>query len=902
MMKIKRFIAAFLALVLSIGLLGNVVPSVIAKGADLVLKVHYHRVDGKYDGWDVWLWEAGKDGAGYEFKDEDGEKVATKVLTPGTSSVGFIVRTSSWAKDINEDQFIDVSEMISGTVHVYIESGVKGYTKKYGEDAVVGVKVANAAYENGAVTVTMTGEPEGDVNKFFKVSGRDGEIAVTKVTKISGTVFKLTLGAELDGTGSYKLSFEGTEYKINIPNIYSTESFEKEYTYEGKDLGAVWTKDLTTFKVWAPTADSLSVNLYKSGNEEADDLIERLEMMRGEKGVWTASKSGNLNGVYYTYTAVVGGTENEAVDPYARTTGVNGKRAMVIDLDSTDPEGWDKDKDPHYDMPINDAIIYELQIRDLSSSNSSGIKNKRKYLGLIETGTKTEGGVSTGLDHIKELGITHLHILPFYDFGSIDENNSLATFNWGYDPVNYNVPEGSFSTDPKNGEVRVKEVKEMVKGLHDNGISVVMDVVYNHVYNSAEFCFNKLVPGYFSRVDDNGKYSNGSGCGNDTASERSMVKKYIVDSVKYWADEYHIDGFRFDLVGLIDTETMNEVIKTVHEDHPNVIFYGEGWTMSTAVTKEGYSMTTQVNSKMVPDMAFFSDDMRDTLKGSVFSTTSLGYVSGLTGVTDKLTSYYMADPNWTDEPAQMVQYASCHDNNTLIDRITCSTPDASREDRIAMNNLAAAIYLTARGIPFMQAGEEMLRTKVNSDGSFNSNSYNAPDKVNQLKWNNLDEEEYRNVFEYYKGLIEFRKAHAALRASDHDVIKSSMRRLTGTEDNVIAVETDGKASGDCADSIIVIFNSNKKETEVTLPDGKWSICVDKEKAGVEKLGTAKGSVTVPAISAMVLVKGNTGSNKGINKIIMIVCPVVAGLGAIAAGLAVALGKKKKKEKISENRK
>ncbi len=897
MKVIKRLTAALLALALCIGLMGSNAHTFTAKAADLVLKVHYHRTDEKYDGWDVWLWEAGKDGAGYPFAKENGEMVATKVITPGTSSVGFIVRTASWTKDVNEDQFIDISEMISGTVHVYIESGVKGYTKKYGDDAVIGVKVSNAGYENGVVTVTMTGEPEDDYNKIFKVKDKNGEIPVSKVTKVSPTVFKLTLSKEFEGAGTYYVTFDNTDYRINIPNVYSTESFETEFTYEGKDLGAAWTKESTTFKVWAPTADELSVNLYKSGDDGSDDRTETLPMKKGEKGVWSVTKTGDLNGTYYTYTVSVGGNTAEVCDPYARTTGANGKRAMVIDLDSTDPEGWEKDKDPNYDMPVNDMIIYELQIRDLSSSNSSGIKNKRRYLGLIETGTKTSNGVApTGLDHIKELGITHLHILPFYDFGSIDENNSLATFNWGYDPVNYNVPEGSFSTEPRKGEVRVKEVKQMVKGLHDNGISVVMDVVYNHVYNGAEFCFNQLVPGYFSRIDDNGRYSNGSGCGNDTASERSMVRKYIVDSVNYWADEYHIDGFRFDLVGLIDTQTINEIIETVHEKHPNVIFYGEGWTMSTDLTKDNVTLTTQVNSREVPKMAFFSDDMRDTLKGSVFSKTSLGYVSGLTGVTDKLTSYYMADPNWTDEPTQMIQYASCHDNNTLIDRITSSTPDASREEQIAMNNLAAAIYLTAQGIPFMQAGEEMLRTKVDADGSFNSNSYNAPDKVNQLKWYDLENEEYMKVFNYYKGLIAFRKAHSALRMSDHAEIVKSMKRLTGTDDNVIAIEISGDANNEISDGIVVIFNPNKSETEVKLPDGSWSICVDKDNAGVKKLGSAKGSVKVPGISAMVLVKGNTGAGKNRAPFVTAALACLGGLLLIAAGV---FGFKRSKNKKAD---
>ena len=448
-------------------------------------------------------------------------------------------------------------------------------------------------------------------------------------------------------------------------SVYSTADFESAYTYEGNDLGAVWTKDATTFRVWAPTAEKVKVNLYESGTAGTNDRIEQLEMTPDVNGTWIVSKEGDLNGVYYTYSVNVDGKENEACDPYARTTGVNGQRAMVIDLDSTDPEGWDTDVDPHYGNNVTDAVIYELHVRDLSSDASSGIKNKGKFLGLIEEGTVNSQGISTGLDHMKSLGITHLHLLPSYDYASVDETNPDAAFNWGYDPVNYNVPEGSYSTDPYNGEVRVKEMKQMIKGLHDNGISVILDVVYNHVSNAEAFCFNQIVPGYFSRINADGIYSNGSYCGNDTASERSMVKKYIVDSVKYWADEYHMDGFRFDLVGLIDTETIKECIEEVHKTHPNVIFYGEGWTMSTQMTKEGYTMTTQANSTEVPGFAFFSDTIRDSLRGPISNNHETGYLANKGGHTSTIRNAFMGSATWCKSPTQTVNYASCHDNSDI---------------------------------------------------------------------------------------------------------------------------------------------------------------------------------------------------------------------------------------------
>ena len=641
-----------------------------------------------------------------------------------------------------------------------------------------------------------------------------------------------------------------------MPNIYSTEKFEKEFTYSGSDLGATYTPEKTAFRVWAPTADTVTLNLYGSGTPGTDDLVEQLPMTADVNGTWIAEKEGDLNGTYYTYLVSVGGNENEACDPYARTTGVNGKRAMILDLASTNPDGWENDTNPNAGMAYNDAVIYELHVRDLSSDESSGIQNAGKFLGLTETGTTTASGIPTGLDHMKDLGITHLHLLPVYDYASVDETQSdKPQFNWGYDPENYNVPEGSYSTDPYNGAVRVAEMKQMVKVLHDNQISVIMDVVYNHVYNASDFCVNQIVPGYFSRVNEDGTYSNGSDCGNDTASERSMVRKYIVDSVKYWADEYHIDGFRFDLVGLIDTETINEVVTEVHKTHPDAIFYGEGWTMDTAVTKDGYKMTTQPNSTDVPGFAFFSDTLRDALKGHVFYTTRKGYVSGAADLADTVKGCFLGQAgDWCTTPAQSINYASCHDNMTLLDRITRSTPGVSEENRIRMNNLSAAIYMTAQGIPFLQAGEEMLRTKIDAFGGFLENSYNSPDSVNSIKWNTLEDETYQNVYNYYKGLIAFRKAHAALRLTNATDVNANITSVDGLDDNVLAFRINGGVNGETSDGIFVIFNPNSAETSVTLPDGAWDVCVNADHAGTGALTTVAGSVSVEPISAMVLVK------------------------------------------------
>ena len=645
------------------------------------------------------------------------------------------------------------------------------------------------------------------------------------------------IAAETDGLSTY----------------YSSAEFEAEFTYEGDDLGATWTAEGTSFRLWAPTATDVRVNLYTTGNPDANDLFEQIQMEPDVNGTWIAAKAGDLNGVYYTYEVTVDGETRIACDPYARTTGVNGQRAMVIDLDSTDPAGWDADVDPHYDDSIVDAIIYELHVRDLSIDESSGITNKGKFLGVIESGTTNASGQPTGLDYMKSLGITHLHLLPSYDYASVDETDPDAAFNWGYDPVNYNVPEGSYSTDPYNGEVRVKEMKQMIKTLHDNGISVVLDVVYNHVFDAESFCFNRIVPGYFSRISDTGVYSNGSACGNDTASERAMVKKYIVDSVKYWADEYHMDGFRFDLAGLIDTETINECIEEVHKTHPNVIFYGEGWNMGTQVTKEGYTMTTQANSQAVPEFAFFSDTVRDSIRGSNSNASKQGFAAGAGGYTSAIRDTFMGKATWCKSPSQTVNYASCHDGYTLFDRLTLSMPNAEFENIVRSNKLSAAVVLMSQGVPFFQAGEELLRSKPLEEGGFEHNSYKSPDSLNSIKWDVLSDQHYSAVSAYYAGLIEFRKAHPALRMTSAEEVAAHISMLSDLEFNVVGCHITAGANGE-ENEIVVVFNPNAAETAVTLPAGEWSIYVNGEAAGTEVLGTATGTVTVAGASACALVK------------------------------------------------
>lgn len=628
---------------------------------------------------------------------------------------------------------------------------------------------------------------------------------------------------------------------------YASDEFETEYTYTGHDLGANWTPTATTFRLWAPTAEEVTVNLYRTGTRGTEDLMGQLPMLPGEKGTWFVRQEGDLNGVYYTYLVIVDGEMSEVCDPYAKATGTNGHRAMVLDLSSTNPQGWQEDTDPHKDCPITDAVIYEAHIRDLTMTHGSKFQNKGKFLGVAETGLTTPGGQPIGLDHIKNLGVTHLQLLPIFDYGYTDENSRHPNYNWGYDPVNFNVPEGSYASDPSNGAVRVRELKQMIYTLHQNGISVVMDVVYNHVFNADSFCFNKIVPGYFSRIDDDDVYANGSACGNDTASERSMVRKYIVDSLCYWAEEYHIDGFRFDLAGLIDLNTIGQIVETLHRDHPNILLYGEGWQLSTQLTKPGYEMAVQRNSAKLPGFGFFSDTIRDLMRGSVFFSKDLGFASGGLCPRNTLDACFMGSPSWCANPCQSINYVSCHDNHTLFDRMQLGAPDAPMDVLIQMNNLAAAFSILSQGVPFLMAGEEILRTKPGKKGKFDSNSYRSSDKVNAIKWNTLDREEYRRNADYYAGLIAFRKAHPCLRLSTREEVFQAVHPIYHDNPHLAAYHILGQTQ-----EVFAIFNSDSQEVSIQLPQGQWNVYIDGQQAGTQCLRSAEGVVTAAPISPLVL--------------------------------------------------
>lgn len=638
------------------------------------------------------------------------------------------------------------------------------------------------------------------------------------------------------------------------------QKFDYE-VYTGNDLGAVYSPKMTRFKVWAPEAESVKLNLYKQG--EGDNLIEQHIMKKSANGTYVFEKQGDCNGIYYTYTVVNHGEEQEAVDPYTKAAGVNGQRGMVINLAKTNPQGFELDgyRNPEH---ITDAIIYEGSVRDFTMDESSGVFHNGKFLGLTEANTTNHFGEATALDYISGLGVTHVQILPAFDFETVDEKNQKAQYNWGYDPDNYNVPEGSYAVSPYDGAVRIQEMKQMVLALHSRGIGVIMDVVFNHTYRRDDSNLQKIVPGYYYRSDETG-YTNGSGCGNEVASDRPMVQKLIVDSLIYWAKEYHIDGFRFDLMGVLDIDTMNVIAERLKEIRPDIYLYGEGWNGGPSSLAEE-KCAFKASAKKMPGIGMFNDDIRDTIKGSVFYDDHLGFVNGGThlenalryGITGAVAhpqvdyDAYGSKP-WAKEPGQSINYVSCHDNYTLWDKLSVSCPEASEEKKKAMNRLCAAIVFTSQGVPFIQAGEEFLRSKpLPEKKGFAENSYNMPDTVNSIKWDNIHE--YPDMIAYYKGLMALRKAHPVFRMQSEAEMTQNLCFLSDTPENVVAYLLKGKGADDTPENILVIFNGNDEEILYNLPEGKWKILVDDKTAGADGKKNISEKADVKPLSALVLEK------------------------------------------------
>lgn len=657
-------------------------------------------------------------------------------------------------------------------------------------------------------------------------------------------------------------------------NYFESKEFNEKYNYDG-ELGVIYSKNSSEFKLWAPLAEQVELVLYGKDYNALESNKTIIKMNRENRGVWRVKIDEDLSGEYYNYLVRNNGKTYESVDPYAKAVSINGEKSMVIDMESTNPKGWSNDKKPILN-DVADSIIYEAHIRDLTKDEASGVIKalRGKYIGAVLENSKIKGtSITTGVDHLKELGITHIHLLPVFDYGSIDERyDSTDNYNWGYDPQNYNVPEGSYSTNPYEGAVRISEFKEMVYKFHQAGIRVVMDMVYNHTYN-LESSLNLTVPGYYYRKDQYGRYSNGSGCGNETASERYMFRKYMIDSVLYWAKEYHIDGFRFDLMGLHDLETMRIIRNELNKVDKSIIMYGEGWTC--------YDTPLNINESAVKNnickfddlqIAAFSDDARDSIKGSVFLKESLGFVNGGDNYEESIKYTICASTKhdeidlskvvysksfWANEPYQTITYDSAHDNNTLFDKLRMSCKDENEEELLKMNKLAAAIVLTSQGISFLHEGEEFARVKENLEGEIIENSYNSSDYTNELKW--LRKQRYIDLFNYYKGLIKLRKEYKAFRMNSNKEIQNNISFMAkGNEfkdNHIVGYIINIEDYNDSYSKIAVIFNANKYNVEVDLDEGKWNVLVDGEKADSEVQYKIEDSiVNVSARSALILIK------------------------------------------------
>ena len=619
-----------------------------------------------------------------------------------------------------------------------------------------------------------------------------------------------------------------------------SNDFDNYFSYDG-ELGALYEKEGTLLRVWTPTAKSVEVWIY------ADDSFKgpstKIEMVQKPKGIFEAYLPGDQHGTIYVYKILfLNNRESISVDPYARATTVNGTKSVIADLNRTNPDGWGE-RLPAFGLP-EEAIIYELHIRDFSISETSGIVNKGKFLGLTEKNTQNASGRKTGLDYLIDLGITHIQILPMFDYATVDEANlTEPQYNWGYDPLNYNVPEGSYSTDPFDPFNRIFELKQMIRTLHDNGLRVIMDVVYNHVYDPKDQALERTVPGYFYRYNADGSLANGTGVGNDTASERHMMRKYIIDSVKYWAKEYHLDGFRFDLMGIHDSVTMNAIREALDKIDPSIIIIGEGWEMSTPLPED--LKASQRNAQAMPRIAHFNDSIRIAVKGSDFGDEKdRGFISGKNYLEDLLLrnikgAMHLSSHSSYVDPEQVIQYVEAHDNLTLYDKLLRSNPDDSEEVRIKRHTLATSIVLLSQGVPFIHGGQEFLRTKAGV-----ANSYQSPDEINQFEWERVTT--FQESVAYVKGLIALRKSEYLFRLHTIEEIEAHFTILSENF-NIVAFSLTNSEK-----KYIVIFNGNRSDVIFRIQKGKYAILVEDNQVFLESMPEA-------VLMEKILVKAHTTS-------------------------------------------
>ncbi|MGG0459527.1 type I pullulanase [Bacillus mycoides] len=809
------------------------------------ITIHYKEKAGNTKDWNLWVWGENSNGKSYDFTGEDEFGKYAKVKIEGDyNRVGFIVRTNEWEKD-GGDHWVE--NIRDGRAEVWILSG---------DEKVYDSKPSSALSIQKA-TIDSFNEITINTNIPFNIKEQKIEIEGVKIKGISPydtnsgdmtNKVKIITEQKIDLKQTYKVKIANlADTNTEIGKVIRSEEFDNLFYYDGNDLGNIYTPQHTKFRVWAPTASETKLVTYKKWS---DKIGTEINMQQGEKGTWKAELKGNQKGLFYTYKVKIGDKWTEAVDPYVRAASVNGDKGAVVDLEETNPKKWKANKKPRFKNP-EDAIIYELHVRDLSIQPESGIKQKGKYLGVTEKGTKGPEGVKTGLDHMKDLGVTHVQFLPIFDYASVNEETlNEPQYNWGYDPKNFNVPEGSYSTNPYEPTIRITELKQMIQVLHDNNLRVVMDVVYNHMYNAAESNFHKLVPGYYYRYNEDGTFANGTGVGNDTASERKMMRKFMVDSVTYWAKEYNLDGFRFDLMGIHDFETMNEIRKAVNQIDPSIILHGEGWDLNTPLAAE--LKANQKNAEKMKGIAHFNDNIRDGLKGSVFEDKDNGFVNGKQNMEDRIKKGitagidYDTNSSTYQDPEQVLTYVEAHDNHTLWDKLELTNQGESEEMQKQMHKLSSSILLTSQGIPFLHAGQEFMRTKYGDH-----NSYKSPDSINQMDW--LRRAAFNNEVDYMKGLIDLRKKYSAFRMISAEQIKKHVSFIDAPK-NVVAYTIDGKGNGNKSEYFMVAHNANREDVDITLPSkGPWKVLVDGKQAGSKTLYVVHDNkIKVSALSSFVL--------------------------------------------------
>ena len=609
-----------------------------------------------------------------------------------------------------------------------------------------------------------------------------------------------------------------------------------------------YTPSVTSFHLWSPNADEVRLMLYEEA--EGGHAFQTHHMKLGDDGTWHVDVNEDLKGKFYAFNVKM---QDEWLGDtpglFAKAVGINGHRGAIIDMVQTNPTGWENDRKPAL-RSVADVVVYEMHHRDFSIDASSGIEHKGQFLALTEQGTQSPEGLATGIDHLKELGVTHVHLLPSYDYASIDEHTFKDShYNWGYDPQNYNVPDGSYATDPTQPVTRIMEFKQMVQALHQAGIRVVLDVVYNHTYNAATSAFEKTVPGYFYRMKPDGTFANGSGCGNETASNRPMMRKFMVESVLYWMREYHLDGFRFDLMGIHDIATMNEIRQEAQKLDPQVLIYGEGWAAETPQYAAD-SLAMKANIARMPGIAAFCDEMRDGLRGPWDDDKKGAFLAGFPGHEEsikfgivgaishpqvKMDEVNYSNKAWAQEPVQMMSYVSCHDDMCLVDRLRTSVTDLKGNDLEKLDMLAQTAVLTSQGIPFIFAGEEVMRDK-----KFVHNSFQSPDSVNAINWHN--KAKYQWVFNYYKGLIAMRKHHPAFRLGSAELVRQHLEFLPVEGSGVVAFRLKDHAGGDAWDNIIVVLNARRETAKIEVPEGKYVAVVKDGWVNENGIGTIYGPI------------------------------------------------------------